>query len=84
MWSALELRHVDLGDYRLNKRLVKLVDDLLHAPEASVPVASRIGPPPRPPIAFGTTPASTPMTSGPRTATSLWNGSTLIDTSHCW
>ena len=43
MWSALELRHVDLGDYRLNKRLVKLVDDLLHAPEASVPVASRDG-----------------------------------------
>jgi hypothetical protein len=40
MWSALELRHVDLGDQRLNKRLVKLVDDLLHAPEASVPVAS--------------------------------------------
>lgn len=40
MWSALELRHVDLGDQRLNKRLVKLVDDLLHAPESSVPVAS--------------------------------------------
>ena len=29
MWSTLELRHVDLGDQRLNKRLVKLVDDLL-------------------------------------------------------
>jgi hypothetical protein len=40
MWSALELRHVDLRDQRLNKRLVKLVDDLLHAPESSVPVAS--------------------------------------------
>jgi hypothetical protein len=40
MWSALELRHVDLGDQRLNQRLVKLVDDLLHAPESSVPVAS--------------------------------------------
>jgi hypothetical protein len=40
MWSALELRHVDLGDRRLNRRLVKLVDDLLHAPEASVPQAS--------------------------------------------
>jgi Transposase DNA-binding/Transposase Tn5 dimerisation domain len=39
MWSALELRHVDLPDKRLNKRLVRLVDDLLHAPEASVPVA---------------------------------------------
>jgi hypothetical protein len=40
MWSALELRHADLGDQRLNKRLVKLVDDLLAAPEASVPQAS--------------------------------------------
>jgi hypothetical protein len=40
MWSALELRHVDLGDLRLNRRLVKLVDDLTHRPEASVPLAS--------------------------------------------
>ncbi len=40
MWSALELRHVDLGDQRLNRRLVKLVDDLLKSPEASVPQAS--------------------------------------------
>jgi len=40
MWSALELCHVDLGDQRLNRRLVKLVDDLLKAPEASVPQAS--------------------------------------------
>jgi hypothetical protein len=40
MWSALELRHVDLGDQRLNRRLVKLVDDLAKAPEASVPQAS--------------------------------------------
>jgi hypothetical protein len=40
MWSALELRHVDLGDRRLNRRLVKLVDDLLNAPEASVPQAA--------------------------------------------
>jgi hypothetical protein len=40
MWSALELRHVDLGDQRLNRRLVKLVDDLAKAPEASVPEAS--------------------------------------------
>jgi hypothetical protein len=39
MWSALELRHANLGDQRLNQRLVKLVDDLLAAPEASVPVA---------------------------------------------
>jgi transposase-like protein len=40
MWSLLELRHVDLGDQRLNRRLVKLVGDLLAAPEASVPQAS--------------------------------------------
>lgn len=40
MRSALELRHVDLGDQRLDRRLVKLVDDLLEAPEASVPEAS--------------------------------------------
>jgi hypothetical protein len=40
MWSALELRDVDLGDLRLNRRLVKLVDDLLNAPEAGVPQAS--------------------------------------------
>src|SRR4051794_18656506 len=40
MWSSLELRHADLGDQRLNRRLVKLVDDLLNAPQASVPEAS--------------------------------------------
>lgn len=40
MWSALELRHVDLGDQRLNRRLIKVVDDLLKTPEASVPQAS--------------------------------------------
>jgi hypothetical protein len=40
MWSALELRHVDLGDLRLDRRLVKLVDDRLNAPEASMPQAS--------------------------------------------
>ena len=40
MWTPLELRHVDLGDRRLDRRLVKLVHDLLAAPEASVPRAS--------------------------------------------
>jgi hypothetical protein len=40
MWSALELRHVDLGDPRLNRRLVKIVNDLSNTPEASVPAAS--------------------------------------------
>jgi hypothetical protein len=39
MWSTLELRHVDLGDQRLNRRLVTLVDDLVNRPEASVPQA---------------------------------------------
>src|SRR5436305_12550168 len=43
MWSALELRHVDLGDRRRNRRLVKLVDDLLKSPEAGVPQASGDG-----------------------------------------
>ena len=84
MWSALELRHVDLGDYRLNKRLVKLVDDLLHAPEASVPVASRDWAATKAAYRFWDNPRVDPDTSGPRTATSLWNGSTLIDMSHCW
>ena len=41
MGSTLELRHVDLGDRRLNRRLAKLVDDLSNAPEAVVSQASR-------------------------------------------
>lgn len=40
MNPPLELRHVDLGDRRLDRRLVKLVDDLTRAPEASVPQAA--------------------------------------------
>jgi transposase-like protein/transposase Tn5 family protein len=40
MWAALELRHLHLGDQRLNRRLVKMVDDFLARPEASVPQAA--------------------------------------------
>jgi hypothetical protein len=39
MWAPFELRHVDLGDQRLNRRLAKIVDDLIAQPEASVPTA---------------------------------------------
>jgi hypothetical protein len=36
----LEPRHVDLGDPRLDRRLLKLVDDLARRPEASIPEAA--------------------------------------------
>lgn len=39
-WAADELRHADLGDKRLNKRLIKIVENLAAHPEASVPQAS--------------------------------------------
>ncbi len=38
-WATQELRHVELGDARLNRRLVKVVEDLAGQPEASVPQA---------------------------------------------
>ena len=38
-WAAEELKHVDLKDARLNKRLVKMVEDLSSKPETSVPQA---------------------------------------------
>lgn len=41
-WAAEELKHVDLKDGRLNKRLVKLVEDLSSRPESSVPQACKI------------------------------------------
>jgi hypothetical protein len=81
MWSALELRHVDLGDQRLNRRLVKLVDDLLHAPEASVPQAAGDWAATKAAYRFWDNPASTRTTSAPRTVTSHWNGSRTIKTS---
>lgn len=38
-WAAEELRHVELGDARLNRRLVRLVADLAAQPAVSVPQA---------------------------------------------
>ena len=38
-WAAEELKHVELKDARLNKRLVKMVEDLSSKPESSVPQA---------------------------------------------
>jgi hypothetical protein len=38
-WAEHELRFADLGDRRLNRRLVRLVSDLAAQPEASVPLA---------------------------------------------
>lgn len=38
-WATQELRYVRLGDARLNKRLVKMVEDLAAQPESSVPQA---------------------------------------------
>jgi hypothetical protein len=40
MRPILQLDHVDLGDERLNRRFLKLVDDFAKAPEASLPEAS--------------------------------------------
>jgi hypothetical protein len=39
-WAAEELRHARMGDKRLNRRLVRLVEDLAAQPTASVPQAS--------------------------------------------
>jgi hypothetical protein len=38
-WVTQELGHAELGDARLSKRLVKVVEDLAEQPEASVPQA---------------------------------------------
>ncbi|MBD2093764.1 IS4 family transposase [Trichocoleus sp. FACHB-591] len=40
-WGAEELWDVDLGDARRNRRLVKIVEDLVAQPNESVPQASR-------------------------------------------
>ena len=40
-WAAEELKYADLGDQRRNQRLVKIVEDLIAQPNASVPQASR-------------------------------------------
>jgi hypothetical protein len=39
-WAAAELRYAQLGDKRLNRRLVRLVEDLAAQPTVSVPQAS--------------------------------------------
>jgi hypothetical protein len=39
-WAVQELRFANLGDQRLNKRLMRLVGDLAARPEASVPQAA--------------------------------------------
>jgi hypothetical protein len=39
-WTIPELRHVDLGDRRLNRRLLRLVEALAARPQASVPEAT--------------------------------------------
>ena len=41
MRPTLELHHVDLGDRRLDRRFLKLVDDFARDPEANLPEASR-------------------------------------------
>jgi hypothetical protein len=40
-WAAEELWDVDLGDARRNRRLVRIVEDLVAQPNESVPQASR-------------------------------------------
>jgi hypothetical protein len=41
-WAAEELRDVNLGDERRNRRLVQIVEDLVARPNESVPQASRV------------------------------------------
>ena len=40
-WAAEELKTVDLGDKRRNRRLIKIVEDLSAMPHASVTQAAR-------------------------------------------
>ena len=40
-WAESELAQADLGDKRRNKRLIKIVSDLVEQPNESVPQASR-------------------------------------------
>ena len=40
-WAAEELWDIDLGDARRNRRLVKIVEDLMTRPHENVPQASR-------------------------------------------
>lgn len=38
-WAAGEMKTVNLGDKRLNKRLISLLDTLCNCPQDSIPVA---------------------------------------------
>ncbi len=40
-WASEELRYVQLGDARLNRRLIKMVEDFSGNPESSVPKACK-------------------------------------------
>ena len=40
-WAKEELSLADLGDKRRNRRLIKIVSDLVEQPNESVPQASR-------------------------------------------
>ena len=40
-WAAEELKDTNLGDRRRTVRLIKIVEDLIAQPSASVPQASR-------------------------------------------
>lgn len=40
-WASEELKYADIGDKRLNRRLITIVEDLSSNPMASIPVASR-------------------------------------------
>lgn len=39
-WAEEELKYANLPDKRLNKRLIKIVENLAKQPQASVPQAS--------------------------------------------
>ena len=40
-WASEEMRYVDLGDKRLNRRLIKMLEDFSCNPESSVPKACK-------------------------------------------
>ena len=51
-WAFKEFKNIDLGDKRLNNRLIKLADDFSKHPDFSINQASKIGMQQKPPIAF--------------------------------
>ena len=38
-WSATELNDLDLGDVRLNKRAIQMLDSMMKSPQSSLPKA---------------------------------------------